>query len=83
MIENLCIVFLLFGLANGVLFASSKQVYKEGDQMNMKVNGLSSSKTHIPYEYYYLPFPKVTSVVVDSLNSLISRFIRLHLLVSC
>lgn len=25
----------------------------------MKVNGLSSTKTHIPYEYYYLPFPKV------------------------
>lgn len=56
---TLQIAFLLFGIVNGALFGSSRQTYKEGAQLNMKVNGLSSTKTHIPYEYYYLPFPKV------------------------
>lgn len=39
-----------------------KHVFGEGEYLNIKVNGLRSSKTLIPYDYYSLPFPKVSFV---------------------
>lgn len=46
------------------LFAQTigKHVFGEDEYLNIKVNGLHSSKTLIPYDYYSLPFPKVSFV---------------------
>ena len=59
MLRTLSILCIIAALANASLFSSSKHSFKEGDVINLKVNGLSSAKTHIPYEYDYLPFPMV------------------------
>ena len=34
-------------------------VFAAGEYLNIKVNGLRSSKTFVSYDYYSLPFPKV------------------------
>ena len=57
--RSIRIAFFILSVATASLLSGSKKVYKEGDVLNMFVNGLTSSKTHIPYEYYHLPFPKV------------------------
>lgn len=62
MLRSFVVVLIVSVLANASLFTSSKHAFKEGDAINLKVNGLSSSKTHIPYEYDHLPFPMVGSV---------------------
>ena len=62
MLRSSIVVLIVLGLVNASLFSSSKHSFKEGDAINLKVNGLSSSKTHIPYEYDYLPFPMVCFV---------------------
>ena len=30
--------------------------YNDGDKVDLKVNSLTSIKTHLPYDYYGLPF---------------------------
>lgn len=69
MLRTFTFLLIVLNLVNASLFSSSKHAFKEGDVINLKVNGLSSSKTHIPYEYDYLPFPMVTCVF-DSVNVL-------------
>lgn len=64
MLRSFSVVLIVSALVNASLFSSSKHAFKEGDAINLKVNGLSSSKTHIPYEYDYLPFPMVCFVFV-------------------
>ena len=49
----------LYCLASAGFLSSEKHAFKEGDLLNLKVNSLSSLKTHIPYEYFYLPLPPV------------------------
>lgn len=56
----LLISTILLQLACGGLLSSSKHAFKADDPLNLRVNGLHSMKTLIPYDYYYLPFPKVT-----------------------
>lgn len=62
MLFKVLVALFLCSIASAGLFSSQKNSFKVGDLINLKVNGLSSSKTHIPYEYYYLPFPKVWRV---------------------
>ena len=55
----LLISTILLELTCGGLLSSSKHAFKVGDPLNLRVNGLRSLKTLVPYDYYYLPFPKV------------------------
>ena len=55
----LLISTILLELTCGGLLSSSKHAFKADDPLNLRVNGLHSLKTLIPYDYYYLPFPKV------------------------
>lgn len=55
----LLIATILLELTCGGLLSSSKHAFKADDPLNLRVNGLHSLKTLIPYDYYYLPFPKV------------------------
>ena len=52
---------LLLSITQAGFLSGSKHAFKQDDILNIKVNGLHSSKTFIPYEYYHLPFPKVVS----------------------
>ena len=63
MLRTFSVLLIVLNLVNASLFSSSKHSFKEGDSINLKVNGLSSSKTHIPYEYDYLPFPMVGCIL--------------------
>lgn len=62
MLFKVLVALFLCSIASAGIFSSQKNSFKVGDLINLKVNGLSSSKTHIPYEFYYLPFPKVCTV---------------------
>ena len=59
MMRAFLVLSLVCGLASAGFLSNTKHAFKEGDAINLKVNGLFSSKTRIPYEYYYLPLPKV------------------------
>ena len=59
MLRTSLLFLLVCSLATAGFLTNTKHAFKEGDAINLKVNGLSSSKTRIPYEYYYLPLPKV------------------------
>ena len=50
-------IIILIGQANCM------HVFAAGEYLNIKVNGLRSSKTLVSYDYYSLPFPKVNFVV--------------------
>ncbi|KAJ3450810.1 transmembrane 9 superfamily member [Anaeramoeba flamelloides] len=42
--------------------------FSEGQSVNLFVNKLTSSKTLIPYDYYYLPFPQPESLQLQPEN---------------
>merc|ERR1719331_2851555 len=42
--------------------------YAEGDKVEIKVHKLSSPKTHLPYDYYSLPFCKPDEVTRQAEN---------------
>lgn len=50
----LCALTQAFSILPGV----EPNEYAADSVLNIKVNGLASVKAQIPYEYYYLPFPK-------------------------
>ena len=50
-------IIILIGQANCM------HVFAAGEYLNIKVNGLRSSKTFISYDYYSLPFPKVYLII--------------------
>lgn len=42
----------------------NKPTYSQGDSLHVKVNKLSSTKTRLPYNYYFLSYckpPRVTN----------------------
>lgn len=44
-------------------------VIVQKDPLHVKVNKLTSTKTQLPYSYYYLPFCK-PNIIVDSAENL-------------
>lgn len=60
--RSFLVLSLVCGLVSAGFLSNTKHAFKEGDAINLKVNGLFSSKTRIPYEYYYLPLPKVSTL---------------------
>lgn len=62
----LCALTQAFSILPGV----EPNEYAADSVLNIKVNGLASVKAQIPYEYYYLPFPKV----LDLLNPIFLFF---------
>eukprot|EP00894_Picocystis_sp_ML_P004656 jgi/Pico_ML_1/55173/g905.t2 len=44
------------------------QDYVQGDELNIKVNKLSSVRTQLPYEYYSLPYCKPKKIIDSAEN---------------
>uniref|UniRef100_A0A7S4BHJ0 Transmembrane 9 superfamily member n=1 Tax=Chrysotila carterae TaxID=13221 RepID=A0A7S4BHJ0_CHRCT len=42
--------------------------YKDGDKVEIRVHKLSSARTHLPYDYYSLPFCKPDTIVKQAEN---------------
>ena len=51
----------------------SPHEYREGEQVDLKVNKLTSTKTQLPYEYYSLPFcqPENPETVAENLGEVL------------
>ena len=55
-------VFLLSALVEAFYLPGvAPKEYAEGSRVEIKVHKLSSPKTHLPYDYYSLPFCQPTS----------------------
>lgn len=43
-------------------------MFLQGDPLNIKVNKLSSTKTQLPYDYYFLKYCKPTEILNSAEN---------------
>ncbi|KAK8812439.1 hypothetical protein WA158_007673 [Blastocystis sp. Blastoise] len=57
-----------------IVSASAPRTYSVGTELNIKVNSLTSLKTHIPFDYYSVPLPSPPSIDhhKDNLGDIIS-----------
>jgi len=64
-----CLLFLFLGITQAFYLPGiAPRNYEEGDMIEVKVTGLDSVKTQLPYEYYSLPFPRPEHVEVAAEN---------------
>lgn len=60
-LSNSRIILLPFFLLLAILFA-------QGDKLQVKVNKLSSTKTQLPYDYYFLDYCKPSNIMNNAEN---------------
>ena len=64
------LVLLVWGCAQASLYLPgvSPNDFENGEPVSLKVNKLSSTRTHLPYDYYSLPFCRPEKIINDSEN---------------
>ncbi|KAM0933846.1 putative nonaspanin (TM9SF) [Dioscorea sansibarensis] len=66
---SMTFVLLIVGSEGFYLPGVAPADFKRKDPLHVKVNKLTSTKTQLPYSYYYLPFCK-PAIIVDSAENL-------------
>ena len=69
--RSLLVAAALIGCATAFYMPGvTPHTFKKGEQVKIRVNRLTSSKTLLPYEYYTLPFPRPHKGVVEQPENL-------------